>query len=128
MLSLAAVRMDGFALVPLPDTTPPTVKFSGNGDTAAVAPLDRFLNELHANLTGTNCSQVHIDMVDLYFMNSSCVRTLASWIHKVKTKGAPYRVHLKMNSRQSWQRRSLEPIKRLAPTVVVLSEDEPESP
>ena len=128
MLSLAAVRMDGFALVPLPDTTPPTVKFSGNGDTAAVVPLTRFLRELHDNLVGTNCTEVHIDMVDLYFMNSSCVRTLASWIHTVKTKGVPYRVHVKTNSRQSWQRRSLEPIKRLAPSVVVLSEDEAEIP
>jgi hypothetical protein len=48
---------------------------------------------------------------------------LASWIHKVKTTGGAYTVYLQINPRQPWQRRSLEPIRRLAPTIAILRVD-----
>lgn len=120
MSKLGAIRTDGFALAPVADTTTPTVKLSGNADTEAAGPLDRFLKQLHGNLVDDQSSQVHVDLVDLYFMNSSCIRALASWIHTVKTSANPYRIYLQMNPRQAWQQRSLDPIRRLAPTVVVL--------
>ena len=128
MPTLREVRTTTFAIVPSTDMTTPSVRLSGNGDTAAVDILDGFLKDLHGQLLVTNCSQVQVDLVELYFMNSACVRTFASWIHKVKTEGTPYRVHLKTNARQAWQRRSLEPIKRLAPNVVVLSADGQSTP
>ena len=126
MLTLCAVRADGFALVPMPDIPTPTVKFTGNGDTEAIAPLDRFLKQLHENLIRDHSAEVDVDLNELYFMNSSCVKTLMSWIHKVKMQGAPYRVCLTTNPRQPWQRRSLEPMQRLAPDVVVLRQVQPD--
>jgi len=45
-----------------------------------------------------------------------------SWIYKVNTTGRPYQICLQMNPRQPWQRRSLEPLKRLAPAVVSLDD------
>jgi hypothetical protein len=124
MLRLSAIQADGFALVPVSDTDIPTVKFSGNADSEAAEPLDRFLQELHRNLLDDQSTEVEVDLVDLYFMTSSCIRALASWVHAVKLADTPYRVYLQMNPRQSWQQRSLEPIKRLAPAVVVLRSSE----
>lgn len=122
MLNLSAIRGNGFALVPLPESPVPAVKFSGNGDAEAVTPLDRFLKLLHKNLVDEQCTTVHVDLCDLYFMNSSCLKAFVSWIYKVNTTGRAYQIHLQMNPRQPWQRRSLEPLKRLAPTVVHLED------
>jgi hypothetical protein len=122
MLTLNAIRANGFTLVPLPEAAVPTVKFSGNGDAEAIAPLDRFLKLLHKNLTDDKSTNVRVDLGDLYFMNSSCLKAFVSWIYKVNTTGRPYQIHLQMNPRQPWQRRSLEPLKRLAPAVVFLDD------
>jgi hypothetical protein len=122
MLTLSAIRGNGFTLVPAPDAAVPTVKFSGNGDAEAIAPLDRFLKLLHKNLTDDKSTNVTVDLGDLYFMNSSCLKAFVSWIYKVNTTGRPYQIHLQMNPRQPWQRRSLEPLKRLAPAVVFLDD------
>lgn len=128
MLTLSAIREKGFALVPLPEATVPTVKFSGNGDAEAIAPLDRFLKLLHKNLIDDKSTSVRVDLADLYFMNSSCLKAFVSWIYKVNTTGRPYQIHLQMNPRQPWQRRSLEPLKRLAPAVVVLDDNSEAKP
>jgi hypothetical protein len=122
MSSVPAIRANGFALVPLTDGPVPAVKFSGNGDTDAVSSLERFLKLLHKALLDDKCSAVCVDLGDLYFMNSSCLKAFVSWIYKVNTAGRPYQIRLQMNSRQPWQRRSLEPLKRLAPAVVSLEE------
>jgi hypothetical protein len=122
MLTLSAIRANGFTLVPVLDAPVPTVKFSGNGDGEAIAPLDRFLKLLHKNLTDDKSTSVRVDLGDLYFMNSSCLKAFVSWIYKVNTTGRPYQIHLQMNPRQPWQRRSLEPLKRLAPAVVSLDD------
>lgn len=122
MLNVPAVRGSGFALVALAEAAIPTIKFSGNGDAEAVAPLDRFLKVLHKGLVDSSDSAVVVDLGDLYFMNSSCLKAFVSWIYKVNTTGRPYQIRLQMNPRQAWQRRSLEPLKRLAPAVVSLEE------
>ena len=122
MMNLPAIRANGFALVPSADGPTPTIKFSGNGDTEAISPLDRFLKLLHKSLLDDNCTSVAVDLGELYFMNSSCLKAFVSWIYKVNTTGRPYQIHLQMNPRQTWQRRSLEPLKRLAPAVVFLDE------
>jgi hypothetical protein len=122
MSNVPAIRAKGFALVPLTDGPIPTVKFSGNGDTEAVSPLERFLKLLHKTLIDDQCSAVCVDLGELYFMNSSCLKAFVSWIYKVNTTVRPYQIRLQMNSRQPWQRRSLEPLKRLAPAVVQLEE------
>lgn len=122
MLTLSAIRGSGFVLAPLPEQPAPTVKFSGNGDAEAVAPLDRFLKLLHKNLIDAEGTEVHVDLGELYFMNSSCLKAFVSWIYKVNTTGRQYRIHLQMNPRQAWQKRSLEPLVRLAPAVVILED------
>jgi len=122
MLSLPAIRANGFTLVPLDGGPVAVVKMSGNGDAEAVSLLDRFLKLLHKNLTDEGRTSVAVDLGELYFMNSSCLKAFVSWIYKVNTTGRPYQIRLQMNPRQPWQRRSLEPLKRLAPAVVFLDE------
>ena len=122
MLNLPEIRANGFALIPLGEGATPAVKFSGNGDSEAISPLDRFLKLLHKNLVDQKTASVAVDLGELYFMNSSCLKAFVSWVYKVNTMERPYQIHLQMNPRQTWQRRSLEPLQRLAPAVVFLDE------
>ena len=122
MLNLPEIRANGFALIPLGDGPTPAVKFSGSGDSEAISPLDRFLKLLHKNLLDERTTSVAVDLGELYFMNSSCLKAFVSWVYKVNTMERPYQIRLQMNPRQPWQRRSLEPLKRLAPAVVFLDE------
>ncbi len=126
MLNLPEIRANGFALIPLAEGPMPAVKFSGNGDSEAISPLDRFLKLLHKNLVEEKTTSVEVHLGELYFMNSSCLKAFVSWVYKVNTMERPYQIRLQMNPRQTWQRRSLEPLKRLAPAVVFLDELEVE--
>jgi len=120
-LSLPRIEQQGFQLAPV-DSESPKVRFSGNGDADAVPFLDEFLKKLHEELLMKNAIDVRVDLGELYFMNSSCLKGFVSWIHKVNTNGRPYAIRLLMNSRQQWQMRSLATLKRLAPAVVSIEE------
>jgi len=120
-LSLPQIEEQGFQLAAV-EADAPKVRFSGNGDAEAVPVLDGFLRKLHEELLTKRALDVRVDLGDLYFMNSSCLKAFVSWIHKVNTTGRPYSIKLLMNSRQQWQMRSLATLQRLAPAVVTIEE------
>lgn len=120
-LNLVPIVESGFALLPVPGA-PPKVRFTGNGDSDAIAPLARFLRQLHTELVSHHLTQVNVDLGDLYFMNSSCLKHFVSWIHKVDTEGKPYEITLLTNPRLQWQQRSLGSLQQLAPTIVFIAE------
>jgi hypothetical protein len=120
-LSLPQIEEKGFQLAAV-EADSPKVRFSGNGDADAVPVLDEFLRKLHEELLIKRALDVRVDLGDLYFMNSSCLKAFVSWIHKVNTTGRPYAIKLLMNSRQQWQMRSLATLQRLAPAVVTIEE------
>jgi len=122
MPNLPELRTESFSLVFAASGGVPIVKLSGNGDAEAVTPLDRTLTQLHQELIAESATSVVVDLGDLYFMNSSCLKAFVAWIYKVRTMGSPYRIRLQLNPRQRWQRRGLEPLQRLAPAVVFLDE------
>lgn len=106
------------------DAVGPHVQFSGNGDADAVQHLSHFLEGLHLEMTMTGKARVGVDLLDLYFMNSSCLKGFVSWVHKVNTEGQLYRIRFIANARLHWQKRSLATLKRLAPAVVSVEERE----
>ena len=120
-LSLPRIEQHGFQLGAV-DSESPKVRFAGNGDAEAVPFLDEFLKKLHEELMMKRAVDVRVDLGELYFMNSSCLKAFVSWIHKVNTNGRPYAIRLLMNARQQWQMRSLATLKRLAPNVVTIEE------
>lgn len=120
-LSLPRIEEQGFQLAAI-DAESPKVRFSGNGDAEAVPFLDEFLKKLHEELLMKRAIDVRVDLGELYFMNSSCLKAFVSWIHKVNTNGRPYAIRLLMNARQQWQMRSLATLKRLAPAVVTIED------
>jgi hypothetical protein len=122
MLRSLGIRTEGFALVLADSGAVPVVRLSGNGDGEVVAPLDRTLKQLHEELVDASVRSVVVDLGELYFMNSSCLKAFVSWIYKVRTSGKPYQIRIQYNPNQRWQQRGLEPLQRLAPAVVFLDQ------
>lgn len=122
-LNLPRIEEKGFALQAF-DQDPPLVRFTGNGDSEAIAPLERFLRQLHTELLDKRCISVSVDLHELYFMNSSCLKNFVAWIYKVDTEGKPYEIQFLTNPRLHWQQRSLATLRRLAPTIVSIAEAE----
>jgi hypothetical protein len=116
------LREKSFSLIPVADAATPTVKVAGNGDSEIVSPLGRILRLVHATLIENACTAVSVDLSELYFLNSSCLKAFVTWIHQAKTAERTYEIRLRMNPGLPWQRRSLEPLRRLAPGVVFLEQ------
>jgi hypothetical protein len=123
MITLAVPRVEetGFIIEPI-EATEPRFRFRGNGDTAAIAPLDRFLKLVHQEMLARSYTTISVDLGELYFMNSSCLKGFVSWIYGVNTGGQPYRIRLMSNARLHWQARSMATLQRLAPSVVEVHE------
>lgn len=118
-LGLAPVVHTGFTLTPSLEASVLTVKFTGNGDMAAVAPLASFLKLMHREALRLGVREVRIDMLDLYFMNSSCFKSFVTWIDSVsRLANTGYAIKFIANPKQHWQRRSLDALRRLSETVV----------
>jgi hypothetical protein len=77
------------------------------------------LKEVHQEALRLAVPEVHLDLDELYFLNSSCLKSLLAWVHQLASHNRPaYRVCFLTSPRLHWQRRSLEALRRLAPEVV----------
>lgn len=127
MLDVPDIRLPGLSLL-LVDTDKPKIKITGNGDADAVRPLETYFRRLHKELSSSHFRSVHVDLEEMFFMNSSCLKAFVSWIHRVDSEGGKYTIELLMNPRLPWQKRSLATLQRLAPRVVSISELQSASP
>lgn len=98
------------------------IRFTGNGDTTAIAPLEVFLRQVHDQMRVTMRDLIEVDLGELYIMNSSCMKQFISWIYKVDTGGRPYKICFCLTPRLRWQGRTVATFQRLAPTTVVIRE------
>jgi hypothetical protein len=122
MLKVQEVVSKGFTLAVVHDSKTPAVSFSGNGDSEAIEPLKLFLKALDKELLAKRETSVAMNLKDLYFMNSSCLKAFVAWIYGVSESGKPYRIRLQTNPRLHWQARSMATLQRLAPKVVQIEE------
>ncbi len=84
------------------------------------APLDALLKVLHEASLEKSASEVAVDLREVEFMNSSCFKSLVSWISELEEVDAARRYKVRFLSDESvlWQRRSLHAIKCFAPALV----------
>lgn len=109
----------GFQLTPRLEGGMLLVNFSGNGDMSAVDALGRYLKQVHQEAVSKKVTDVSFDFRDLYFMNSSCFKAFVTWIDQASRADVhAYRICFLSNPRLHWQRRSLEALRCLSPSVV----------
>jgi hypothetical protein len=100
------------------------VQLAGNADMNAVAGLGGYLKALHVEVARQQLKRVVVDIRDLYFMNSSCLKALVTWITTVQAMAPTgrYRIEFISNDKLPWQRRSLDALRNLgAGTVDVVN-------
>ena len=94
---------------------------AGTADLNAKKALDDYLAELHEMALSNRVTEVVMDVRNLTFMNSSCLKGFVTWICRVQ--GAPpqsrYRITLQ-SPLIHWQRRSLLALSCLAADVVTV--------
>ena len=123
-LGLGIIKKAGFSLEPEVFGHHLVVRFTGNGDMSVVHTLDGYLKLVHTEVQRLGLSEAVIDVRELYFMNSSCIKAFVSWIYRVSISDSSYRVRFLANTRQHWQANTLGALARMAPTVVSIQATE----
>jgi hypothetical protein len=86
------------------------VRIRGNAGTArAQKVLEEFLLALHGEVQRLHVQQVVVDIRELEFMNSSCLKDFVYWLSTVRDAPAAerYRIVFYSNPEYHWQKRSL---------------------
>jgi len=83
------------------------LKLIGSADNATATGLAKLFDDLHIDLLGKQASQVTVDMRDLDFLGTACVKELLGWIEKLEDLTERYTIKLRSNPTIAWQRTTL---------------------
>jgi hypothetical protein len=98
------------------------VSLSGTADVTIRNQLDHFLREVHQEAQRRRAEEVTVDVRQLEFMNSSCLKCLVWWVSTVQeqpTEGK-YRIVFVSSPSVYWQRRSLDALACLAGDIITI--------
>jgi hypothetical protein len=98
------------------------VKLVGTADMSIRDVLSAFLASVHQRALGDRVSEATLDLRQLAFMNSACLKELAAWIGDIQELPAAdrYRIVLHSSPEILWQRRSMEALSRLGSDLVTI--------
>jgi anti-anti-sigma factor len=96
------------------------VSLRGHADVHAKSALDGFVAEVDREASVGPVAEVVVDMRRLEFMNSSCLKTLVTWLNNVRQRPAAeqYLIRFLQDRAAYWQERSLAALKAFAPAIV----------
>ena len=123
-LNLGRIKREGFSLEPEVFGHHLVVRFTGNGDMSVVHTLDGYLKLVDSEMLRLELQEAVVDVRELYFMNSSCIKAFVSWIYRVSTTGSRYAIRFLANTRLHWQSNTLSALQRMAPAVVSIEATE----
>lgn len=98
------------------------VNLSGTADVTIRNHLDHFLREVHQEAQRSRAEVVTVDLRQLEFMNSSCLKCLMWWVSTVQEQPAEgkYRIVFVSSPSVYWQRRSLDALACLAQDIITV--------
>jgi hypothetical protein len=96
------------------------VSLTGTADVTVRDQLDQFLRDVHQEAQNCRAEEVTVDVRQLEFMNSSCLKCLVWWVSTVHEQPVEGKYHIVFVSSPSlyWQRRSLDALACLAGDVI----------
>ncbi|MBN2575453.1 MAG: hypothetical protein JXP73_12890 [Deltaproteobacteria bacterium] len=96
------------------------VSLSGTADVTIRNHLDHFLREVHQEAQRCRAEEVTVDVRQLEFMNSSCLKCLVWWVSTVQEQPAEgkYKIVFVSSPSLYWQRRSLDALACLADDII----------
>jgi hypothetical protein len=96
------------------------VRLTGTADLNVKSQLDRFLHDVHSQAQRCVAEEVTVDVRELEFMNSSCLKSFVWWISTVQEQAGDgkYRIVFVSSPSVYWQRRSLSALACLANEII----------
>jgi hypothetical protein len=96
------------------------VNLTGTADLTVKTRLDHFLREVHTEAQRCLAEEVTVDVRQLEFMNSSCLKSFVWWISTVQEQlgEGKYRIVFVSSPSVYWQRRSLNALACLANEII----------
>ncbi len=82
--------------------------------------LSQFVLQAHEEAERLSVTEVIVDVHELYFINSVCLKSLVVWIDKLVNSDPSirYRLTFLVDSHLRWQDRSILALQRMAPDIV----------
>ena len=95
-------------------------QISGSAEIPAATVMTSLVQALHAQALDLGVATVTIDFTRLEFMNSSCFKSLVTWVNDVSELDGSkrYKIRFRTNAGIPWQRRSLHALKTMATDLV----------
>jgi hypothetical protein len=120
MTELANLSEGAFLASVVHDDKDIVIRLAGNADAAAQKELDRLFGEVHEQAGQLGVSRVHVDMRELNFMSSSCIKDVIMWLEKIRKadEAKRYLVTFLSSKAQPWQRRSLQALTHFAREII----------
>jgi hypothetical protein len=120
MIQVAKVDEATFSAAIFRDADDLVIRFAGNADIVAQKYLDRLFTDVHDEARRLHVGRVQVDLRDLAFMSSSCIKDVIVWLEKVQKteEGSRYLVAFLASGAQPWQRRSLHALSHFAHGIV----------
>jgi anti-anti-sigma factor len=99
-----------------------TIHFSGTADMRVSDALDQILAKLHEEAQRLAATKIIVDLRELEFMNSSCLKSFVTWISNVRELDPEkqYAIHFVSRPEILWQRRSLHALRCFAVDLITV--------
>jgi hypothetical protein len=100
------------------------ISLQGNADSTANNAFALFVTQLHAEAQRIKVREVNIDLSELYFMTSSCIKCFVTWIGFIKELPPVlrYTLNFVVSPTLRWQKRNLEVLLQLSPGLITVRE------
>lgn len=98
------------------------VVLSGNGDMEAAPVLGRYVSVFHGHAQKHKARILVLDLTHLYFLNSSCLKSLASLVALASRSGAAEQYKIVFRIGLPWQRRSILALQTLGRGIVIVED------
>jgi hypothetical protein len=117
-----SMKENDFAAQATADNRHIQVSLTGTADLTVRTQLDRFLRDVHSEAQRSLAEEVTVDVRQLEFMNSSCLKCFVWWISTVQEQPGEGRYRIVFVSSPSvyWQRRSLNALACLANEIITI--------
>ena len=118
--NLERVKKDGYSIEARERSQLLSVVLTGTFDMTATQELQKFLEEVRAEVIATKPRELEMDVSSVYYLGSSCIKAFVSLTAALKAAPKRPLVRILTSSRLDWQERTFAVLARLAPDMVVV--------
>lgn len=114
------VTADSYSLEATEVATQVGIRLKGTFDMTATPDLSLFLVSIESEVKRLQFRDVVIDVVEVYYLGSSCIKSFVALIEGMKKFDFHPRTRVLINPRLDWHERTFSILARLAPALVSL--------